>query len=84
MNLTEQLQELKEHEVQVGALCRVKIVEKELPIDDVAAYLDAVENKDINAAKLSKTLANNGFHLSVDSIRRHRRRHSEIRGCKCP
>ena len=84
MNLTEQLQELERQEVQVGALCRVKIVEKELPISDIAAYLEAVESKNINAAKLSKTLANNGFHLSVDSIRRHRRRHTEIRGCKCP
>jgi hypothetical protein len=84
MNLTEQLKELKAYKIQKGALCQVKILEQELPKEDIAAFIEAVENKEINAAKLAKILSSNGLHLSVDTIRRHRRRHSEIGGCKCP
>lgn len=85
MDLAAQLQELAESpQVRRGGTCRVMYIYSELEDSDQMAFIQAVENKEINAGRLSKLMKDNGWDISLESIRRHRRRKTDIGGCKCP
>lgn len=85
MNLLQQLDELKKQPNQLGVVCTVKKVADAIEDEEEKkAFLEAVDSKDIQPRKLANLMIENGYKISLDNIRRHRRRHSEVSGCKCP
>lgn len=62
--------------------CRAGILLDVLPPAEANALERAIDDESISATVICRLLAEHGHRLSVDSIRRHRKR---LRGgCACP
>jgi hypothetical protein len=72
--------ELKGVRSEFPTRCRVAIVLKDpaLSVKDVRAINQAIENPDLPATGISRSLAKHGIRLGGDSIRRHRNK-----VCRC-
>jgi hypothetical protein len=86
MNLINAINELKNNPVVNPAItCRVQLILRTLPEDESKALELAIEGEDINARALANLLKEHKLQISVDSIRRHRRRKNKtVDGCLCP
>lgn len=65
------------HECAMGKLLR------ELPEPFSAKLTEALLNPSVEGTALTKLLADYGFEMSSNIVRRHRRRMQGLDGCKC-
>jgi len=65
------------HECAMGKLLR------ELPESFSAKLTEALLNPSVEGTALTKLLADYGFEMSSNVVRRHRRRMQGLDGCKC-
>lgn len=66
-----------------GPRCRVGALLDDLPPEEAAAVLAAIDNRRMPLVAISEVLEKNGYRLGVGSIQRHRWR-STASGCRCP
>jgi len=51
--------------------------------DDADELSVVIDNPNIPASSVARVICENGFEISADTIKRHRKR-LEHKGCKCP
>lgn len=86
MDLLKDLDQLKSNPVLAPATtCRVRLVLNKLETKEANALIEALADKNISSVGLTKLLQEHGHQISIDTIRRHRRRSEpDSIGCQCP
>jgi len=67
-----------------GALCSVRKILESLPEAERIKLQELLENEAVLSSHLSLLLKKNGYYVSGDVLRRHRRRKVTGTGCACP
>ena len=67
-----------------GALCSVRKMLESITEAEAAKLQELLENENILSSDLSLLVKRNGYHISGDVMRRHRRRKFTGTGCACP
>ena len=73
---------LDELTLKPATQCKTALLLSELEPADKKALLSVLDDLDVTPNKISTWLGKNGFQVSADSIRRHRKRQQG--GCLCP
>ena len=67
-----------------GMLCSVRRMLETITETERAKLQELLENENILSSDLSLLVKRNGYHISGDVMRRHRRRKVTGTGCACP
>ena len=67
-----------------GMLCSVRRMLETITETERAKLQELLENESILSSDLSLLVKRNGYHISGDVMRRHRRRKVTGTGCACP
>jgi DNA-directed RNA polymerase specialized sigma54-like protein len=66
------------------ASCSVAQIIKTLNATEAKALNKALDDPDASPTSLAVILNKNGYDISRQTINRHRNRHRNLEGCKCP
>ena len=67
-----------------GALCSVRKMLESITATEAVKLQELLDNENILSSDLSLLVKRNGYHISGDVMRRHRRRKVTGTGCACP
>ena len=67
-----------------GALCSVRKMLESITEAEAAKLQELLDNENVLSSELSLLVKRNGYHISGDVMRRHRRRKFTGTGCACP
>ena len=64
--------------------CSIAEIIKSLNAAEAKALNKALDDPDASPTNLAVILNKNGYDISRQTINRHRNRHRNLEGCKCP
>ena len=67
-----------------GMLCSVRKMLESITEAEATKLQELLENENVLSSDLSLLVKRNGYHISGDVMRRHRRRKFTGTGCACP
>ena len=83
-NLLDALNSFTPQKASNGTLCSVRRMLESITEVEAVKLQELLDNESVLSSDLSLLVKRNGYHISGDVMRRHRRRKFTGTGCACP